>query len=227
MSFHYYLHTLLTNLNDCHVAWLQGGVDGCRAILTDGRACLGAIDAIYADLLAIVAAMHLDSASLALYQHGIGRDVSHTIDDAFLNKHKVFPTVSRLILFDSTTWHIQRSIIKSIKRESSKIFRCFPINCKRILYQRNNSGDITTIERLRINARYAVGDGDGGQARAAKESIIANTRHAVGDGDGGQARTTIESIITNTRHAVGDGDGGQARAVTKSPFFNARNYLYL
>ena len=54
VSFHYYLHTLLTNLYDCHVARLQGGVDGCRAILTDGRACLGAIDAIYADLLALV-----------------------------------------------------------------------------------------------------------------------------------------------------------------------------
>jgi hypothetical protein len=57
--------------------------------------------------------------------------------------------------------------------------------------------------------------------------MIANNRHATGDGDGGKARATRESPIANTRHAVGDGDGGKARAIIESPIANTRNTLPL
>ena len=34
------------------------------------------------------------------------------------------------------------------------------------------------------------------------ESVTTDTRHAVGDGDGGKARATIESIFANTRNIL-------------------------
>ena len=54
--------------------------------------------------------------------------------------------------------------------------------------------------------------GDGGKARATRESILANVCHAITDSDGGKAGATRESITSNTRHTVRDGDGGKARA---------------
>ena len=62
----------------------------------------------------------------------------------------------------------------------------------------------THIESRTTNTRHAVGDGDGGKARAVIESSIVNTRHAVGDSDGGEANTARESRTTNTCHAVSD-----------------------
>ena len=37
-----------------------------------------------------------------------------------------------------------------------------------------------------------------------RERIISNARHTVGDGDGGQARAAIERTLSNARHTVGD-----------------------
>jgi len=41
---------------------------------------------------------------------------------------------------------------------------------------------------------------------------MSNARHAIGDGDGGEARAFIERINSNARHTIGDGDGGEAIA---------------
>ena len=49
------------------------------------------------------------------------------------------------------------------------------------------------------NARYAVGDGDGGEGVALKESTTSNTRYAVRDSDGGEGGAIKESIISNAR----------------------------
>ena len=38
------------------------------------------------------------------------------------------------------------------------------------------------------------------------ESQISNARYAVGDGDGGQRRATSESIISNACHAIRDSE---------------------
>jgi len=90
--------------------------------------------------------------------------------------------------------------------------RCLSCYRKRILYQRNDSWNIDSIERTTSNARHTIGDGDGGKARAIRERISSNARHTVGDGDGGEAGATIERIFSNARHTVGDGDGGEAGA---------------
>ena len=61
------------------------------------------------------------------------------------------------------------------------------------------------------NARHALGEGDGGQAAAIRESILSDARHALGNGDGGQAAATLESFFSNARHSIGlaiIGDGG-------------------
>jgi len=73
-------------------------------------------------------------------------------------------------------------------------------------------GSIT--ERITTNARHAIGDGDGGKARATLERRTSNARHTVGDGDGGKAGAITKRIISNAHYAVGDGDGGEARAIT-------------
>ena len=74
------------------------------------------------------------------------------------------------------------------------------------------------------DARHAVGDGDGFQVAAARESRTADARHAVGDGDGWQAAAAIKSIVADARHAVGNGDGGQAAATTESLIANACHF---
>ena len=47
------------------------------------------------------------------------------------------------------------------------------------------------------------------------ESIVLNARHALGDGDGGEAGAISESIASNARHALGNGDGREATAITE------------
>ena len=77
------------------------------------------------------------------------------------------------------------------------------------------------MERIISNARHAVGDGDGGKARATRERIPSNARHAVGDGDGGKAKAILERLTSNARHAVGDYYGGKARASIERFLSNA------
>ena len=80
----------------------------------------------------------------------------------------------------------------------------------------------TKSERTTSNARHAIGDGDGGKARAMIERFISNARHAIADGDGGEFRAIIERILSNARHTIGDGDGGKARAIIERRTSNAR-----
>ena len=72
------------------------------------------------------------------------------------------------------------------------------------------------IESRTADACHAVGDGDGCQAAAARESAIIDGCHAVGDGDGCQSAAAIESKTADACHAVGDGDGCQAAAARES-----------
>jgi hypothetical protein len=58
----------------------------------------------------------------------------------------------------------------------------------------------TTLERFTSNARHAVGDGDGGEARAITKRTPSNARHAIGDGDRGKAKAILERRISNARH---------------------------
>ena len=78
-------------------------------------------------------------------------------------------------------------------------------------------------ESIISNARYAIGDGDGGQRRATIESIISNTRYAVGDGDRGEGGAIKESTISNAGYAVGDIDRGEGGAIIESLNSNARD----
>ena len=74
-----------------------------------------------------------------------------------------------------------------------------------------------------FNARHAVGDGDGGKARAIRERTFSNARHTVADGDGGKARAFRERIISNACHTIGDGYGGEARTTRERRKSNARH----
>ena len=58
------------------------------------------------------------------------------------------------------------------------------------------------LESTLSNARYTIGDGDGGEGGATTESLISNARYAIGDGDRGEGRATTESITSNARYAV-------------------------
>ena len=62
------------------------------------------------------------------------------------------------------------------------------------------------------DARHAVTNSDGGQARAASESVSFDARRTVTNNNGGKASANSESRRTDTRHVVGEGDGGQACA---------------
>ena len=52
-------------------------------------------------------------------------------------------------------------------------------------------------ERLSLDARHAVGEGDRGQTGATIERLATDARHAVGNGDRGQTRAIRERILTN------------------------------
>ena len=104
-------------------------------------------------------------------------------------------------------------------RESLSCYR------KRILYQRNDSWNIDSVERSISNPRHTTAYSDGGKARAIRERRISNARHTVGDGDRGKARATRERIFSNARHAVGDGDRGEARAFIERTTSNARHAI--
>ena len=58
-------------------------------------------------------------------------------------------------------------------------------------------------ESFRIDAGHRVGDGDGGQTAATKESPESDAGHRVGDGDGGQTAAIIEGIVADAGHCVG------------------------
>ena len=145
-----------------------------------------------------------------------------TRSHSFLYEKEVFPTISCLVLIYSTLRNIKRCVIECVLSESSRI-RCLSCYRKRILYQRNDSWNIRSIERIISNARHAVADRDRGEARATRERFQSNARHTVGDGDGGEARAIIERITSNARHTVGDGDGGKARAARERIVSNARH----
>ena len=54
------------------------------------------------------------------------------------------------------------------------------------------------------NACDTVGDDDGGERGALRESIISNARYAIRDGDGGEQGAISESIISYTFNAIRD-----------------------
>ena len=80
----------------------------------------------------------------------------------------------------------------------------------------------TTAERTASNARYTVGNRDGGQAATIGECTIANACHNVGNRDGGQPATTGECTIANARYTVWERDGGQIAATGECTIANAR-----
>ena len=49
------------------------------------------------------------------------------------------------------------------------------------------------------------------------KSIIANRFNVAAYGDGGQAAATIEGVVANTGHRVGDGDGGNTKYILVKP----------
>ena len=64
-----------------------------------------------------------------------------------------------------------------------------------------------TLERTNVNARDALGDGDGCEAAATLERTRVNARDALGDGDACERRAVIERIRANDRDALADRDG--------------------
>ena len=81
------------------------------------------------------------------------------------------------------------------------------------------------MESTVSNARHALGEDDGGEAAATRESIFSNARHALGDGDGGEVAAIRESPLFNARHALGDVDGGESAATMESTVSNARHAI--
>ena len=55
-----------------------------------------------------------------------------------------------------------------------------------------------------------------------REGTISNARYAVGDGNGGERGATRESRISNARYTIRDSDGGEGGASREGPFSNAR-----
>ena len=72
------------------------------------------------------------------------------------------------------------------------------------------------------NARYVVGNGDGGEGEATPESIIIYVRYAIWNGDGRECIARPESTISNSCHAVRNGDGRECIASRESIIFYAR-----
>ena len=66
---------------------------------------------------------------------------------------------------------------------------------------------LAAIEGRGTNARHTAGNGNGGQAAAIGEGIVANTLHTLGDGNGGQTLTTGEGVVANALHTLGNGEG--------------------
>ena len=62
-----------------------------------------------------------------------------------------------------------------------------------------------TFERPDSNARYGVGDGEGGEGGATIERPISNARYGVGDGEGSEGGATLERRFSNARYGGGDG----------------------
>jgi len=56
-------------------------------------------------------------------------------------------------------------------------FEQFPIYFKRLCYQRDDSSNITAIERRDANARHAVGDGHRGQTTTTFERFFSDASH--------------------------------------------------
>ena len=81
----------------------------------------------------------------------------------------------------------------------------------------------TVTERITSYTCHAIGDGDEGKARAARERTRSNARHTIGDGDGGKARAARERITSYTCHAIGDGDGGKEGAARERITSNTRH----
>lgn len=71
----------------------------------------------------------IQSASIQVVNSGIViLRILNDIDSCriiFFYKYTVFPSVSSLVFFDSTLWHIQSGIIKSIKRESTNLYELY------------------------------------------------------------------------------------------------------
>ena len=61
------------------------------------------------------------------------------------------------------------------------------------------------LERVLSNARYAVGDGYGGEGGATIERIVSNACYGVGDGEGGEGGATPERRFSNAGCGVGGG----------------------
>ena len=60
------------------------------------------------------------------------------------------------------------------------------------------------IERIFSNARYGVGDGDGGEGEATIERPGFNARYGVRDGYGGEGGAIRERIFSHAGYGVGD-----------------------
>ena len=72
----------------------------------------------------------------------------------------------------------------------------------RIHYNTFNAA--ATIEARTFHTRDGVGDGDGGQTAAPRETVLYQTRDGVGNSDGGQISATTEAAISQTRDGIGD-----------------------
>ena len=81
------------------------------------------------------------------------------------------------------------------------------------------------VERTLANARYTVGNRDGGQAATTTERALANARHTVWNCDGGQAATILECPIANALYTIGNRDGGQAATTMKRSIPYRRNEI--
>ena len=84
----------------------------------------------------------------------------------------------------------------------------------------------TVCKRIRTNLLNGIGDGDGGQGRAAVEHSVANGGNGIGNGDGGQGVAGGERAVANGGNGIGDGDGGQEFAGGERAVANGGNALW-
>lgn len=86
-------------------------------------------------------------------------------------------------------------------------------------------GDVAEHKGLFSNARYTIGNYDGGEAAATPECTISDVRHALGNSDVGKSYAIPESITSNARHALRDGDSGKVATNIECIVFNRSHAL--
>ena len=121
-------------------------------------------------------------------------------------------------------WNTRRIIRIRLRSEymSKMHIACSVFSCsyKRYRYARETTA---TVERIRANALYTIGDSYTRETTAIVERIIANARYAVSDCYTREITAIVERIIANARYAVSDCYTRETTATAERMRFNARS----